>query len=212
MPDVIVLALYLNDMDDREAGGRFRERALGGDTAQDPTGELPLAWLCDRSAFVRQIVTSWTIRESSEDYVRSCSARFASDSPEWLNGQQGIRRVRALCEQRGVKLAVLFFPLLVRSGDHLASHAASQAVASFCGRERIPFLDLETCFELLDVDALRLHPLDYHASADAYAVAGKAAARFLARHAQPAPPPAAIRSSTATTADAVPPGDRLDSR
>ena len=91
----------------------------------------------------------------------------------------GLQRAREHAQAGGARFAVLLFPLLVPGPSGLISTAAHRRLAQLCAAERIPCLDLEPCFSGMDLDSLRVHPLDMHAGVEAQRIAGAALARWL---------------------------------
>jgi len=104
---------------------------------------------------------------------------FAPDDPAWLRAQAALRGAKASTEARGARFVVVLFPFLHRSGGELVGRRAHMLLAEFCRSEGIEVLDLDPLFEPLDVEALRVHPREYHANARAYDIAGTRIADWL---------------------------------
>ena len=79
----------------------------------------------------------------------------------------------------------MLYPFLLEQDGQLSSHEAFEQVSSFCRLEAIPSLDTEADYLALDVDALRVHPHDYHANAEAHRVFARAVDRWLAQRGLP---------------------------
>lgn len=181
-PDVVLLAFFLNDAASRAEGAwagfeygkpSALHRAL---TVQQPARTLR-AWSRLADGLADRIVR----REYLVFLGDSCSRLYAQDSPGWQAARAELVRARDLCAARGIAFAVVLYPLLLRRGDALASHAAYEVVVAHCREQGIAVLDLEPVFGDCDVDALRVHPADSHPNGQAHRLAAGAIARFLAQ-------------------------------
>ena len=78
-----------------------------------------------------------------------------------------------------IGFAVVLFPFLIREDGKLLSHDAFRIVSNFCRANEIECWNLESDYDGMDVDALRVHPLDFHANARGHRIFGEGVARRL---------------------------------
>jgi len=181
-PDVVLLQLYMNDV---EVG----PRNLARHTRRSPLLRLAQpnrgGWvgaLRERSGLCELVLSSLFSRQCLASYMGANAAGFEDSNPHWRQLQARILECRARLEQRGVKLMVVLYPLLFEQSGQLASHGVGHAVGDFCARESIPFVDLEPTFLGRPLTPLRIHPLDYHVTGEAHALAARATAEGLRSH------------------------------
>jgi len=179
-PDLVLIGFYLNDTALR--GVAPDEQALPGFWVRllDRRRGGWIAWLRKRSMLAELAADECYRRIVFDYYARSRSAGFAPDYPGWIRVQAALRRAQDLLGRRGVPVGLVLIPFLIRDEGELGSHAAFEVVQEFCASARLPCLDLEAEFEGLDVDSLRLHPQDYHATAQAHRIIGVRVADWLA--------------------------------
>ena len=178
-PDLVLLQVFVNDALYPE----FDYAALAPPTPwlkrlERDSGSW-IAWLRRRSRLVDLAAESQQRRLGSRSFLGACATTFTEGHPGRRRVEAALRAARELSAQRGARFAVVFYPLLVREGRHLATHAIGASLGQFCRAETIPFLDLEPTFLPLDIDRLRIHALDYHAGARAQAAAGAEIASFV---------------------------------
>jgi hypothetical protein len=140
-----------------------------------------VAWLRRRSRLADFAAESLQRRMGSRAFLGACTATFAQGHPGRRRVEAALRAARERSAERGARFAVIFYPLLVCDGRHLASHRIGADLGEFCNAEGIPFLDLEPFFLAHEIDRMRIHALDYHASREAQAVAGAEIAAFVLR-------------------------------
>ncbi len=178
-PDIVLIGYYLNDT---ALQGIPLEQVLEPSLLvrlAHPRGPDWMRWLRARSRLVDLAADSVHRRSSFAFYARSRSAGYAPDHPGWRRVQSALCSAQALAEEHGFRLGLVLIPFFVRHGDRLGSHAAFEVVKAFCRQQGIEHLDLEPHFAGLDVDALRVHTQDLHATADAHARIGTAVADWL---------------------------------
>jgi DNA-binding transcriptional LysR family regulator len=104
---------------------------------------------------------------------------YRDDHPGWQRVQAGLGGLRDELAQRGIRVAVVLYPFLVREGRHLTSHAAFEIMRAFCDEQGILCFDAEPAFLAADVDELRAHPQDYHANSEGNRILAHALAQWL---------------------------------
>ncbi|HVS10587.1 MAG TPA: GDSL-type esterase/lipase family protein [Planctomycetota bacterium] len=181
-PDLVLLEVFANDAlfpDFDYAKLAPRTPFLG---RLDRDSGSWVAWLRRRSRLADLAAESLQRRMGSRAFLGACAATFAEGHPGRRRVESALRAARERSAERGARFAVIFYPLLVRDGRHLASHEIGADLGEFCRAEKIPFLDLEPVFLAHDVDRLRIHALDYHAGREAQALAGTEIAAFVLRN------------------------------
>lgn len=178
-PDLIVLQLYMNDVavGHRNLARRGRRSPLL--RLAQPRREGWIRELRQRSSFCDLILSNLFGRLCLANYMAANLAGFEDSNPHWRDLQQRLRACRDLLESRGVAFAIVLYPLLFEQSGQLASHGVGHAIGSFCEREGIPFVDLEPEFLGRALTPLRIHPLDYHVTGEAHAIAARATVRGL---------------------------------
>jgi HEAT repeat protein len=124
-PDVVLLAVCLNDMEE-----------LQNNLARPPA---LLGWLHRRSALVRRVVAAdaRSIRQVQELLTDSKNARRAY---ERFFGE--LERLHAEVERSpGARLVVMLLPMQAQAAGESGSRLPQQQVAAFCARLGLPFLD-----------------------------------------------------------------------
>lgn len=180
-PDLVLVQFYMNDTAIRD---------LPGAPAPDPDFWLALAhpWrqgfvrsLRARSRFVDLVLSNVYRRRHLAQFGRDRVNLFADDSPGWVRCRAALVRMRDHLRASDTRFAVVLFPFLFADGEKLASHEPFATVSRFCADEGIACFDFEPDFEGRDLEALRVHPLDYHANAEGHRVFGEAVAREIVR-------------------------------
>lgn len=173
-PDLVLLQYFVNDTASR--GQAERE----SDFLQELSHPR-------RTGFVRRVRDHSRLADvvldalfRHRELARYVELRGDDSDPGWRDVEESLRAARDDLEGRRVGFAVLMFPLLVRRGEHLATHAAFARLGRFCAAEGIPYLDAESAFLGVAIDDLRLASNDYHAGAEAYEIFADTADRWLA--------------------------------
>ncbi len=180
-PDLVLVQFYMNDAALRDLPG-----------APPPAGdfwlELAHPWrrgfvrsLREHSRFVDLVLTDVYRRRHLAQFGRDRANQFAEDAPGWIRCRAALMRARDRLKSAGIDFAVVPFPFLFRDGEHLASHAPFAAVTQFCAEQGIACFGFEADFLGQDLEALRVHPLDYHANSAGHRIFGEGVARELAR-------------------------------
>lgn len=179
-PELVLLAFYLND-------AAIGANALGSEhelkkppplyefVNRNPT----FVGLRERSRLADLIGDRLVKSEYLEFLGTSRTQLYREDRPGWKKCRKELLRIRDMCARRGTRFAVVFYPLLFRQGDVLATHDAYQTVADYLDTIEVPHFDLEPEFLKHDVDQLRVHPLDAHLNGEAHGIAARAIARWL---------------------------------
>jgi len=168
-PDLVVYGFFCNDL------VRPPPAAQAGVDA--PSGLS--TWLCAHSRFAELIAAALERRAREAAWAAAQARIWDEDSDSWTQLSAAILHARERAQSGGARFAVLLFPLLVPGPSGLISTAAHRRMAQLCAAEQIPCLDLEPCFSGMDLDSLRVHPLDMHAGVEAQHIAGAALARWL---------------------------------
>ncbi len=178
-PDLVVLQTYMNDAERSNEGPIPTVADLGLAPKVDARDHGAWAWMRSHSRLADRLIGSRVQAGLTRQYVASRALRFEPRHVERRRLEAALHRARFLCAERGVPLVVIYYPLLVPDGPRLMAHGIGDAWGEICAQERVPFLDLESTFLGRDLDRLRVHPLDYHVTGEAHALAAGSIARFL---------------------------------
>jgi GDSL-like lipase/acylhydrolase family protein len=177
-PDVVVHAMVLNDAErPPEFDGRRghlddwildRRRLLAGETS------VPRSVVSSRLAeFVADRVQTWRIgRETTRWYLDLYAAPNAQG---WARTQEAMRQMDHRLRERGGRLLVASWPLLVDL-DTYPFAAADQTIARFCTGAGIPRVDLREALSGRSAESLWVHPVDHHPNEIAHRLAAEALA------------------------------------
>jgi GDSL-like lipase/acylhydrolase family protein len=151
-PDVVLVGYVLNDSEDSQAA----EARRAADWSQPP--QAP--GLLDHSALVRLVKGRLWATAENRRRVSGYKSMYADDAPGWVAGRAALKRMGALCRERGVPMVVAIFPLFGQSlGDDYPFteiHAKVAEAASEAGARVVDLLPAYRGlrFELLVVDGV----------------------------------------------------------
>jgi lysophospholipase L1-like esterase len=181
-PDLIVLQMYMNDAERSYEGPIPTAAELGRAPAVALRAEGLWSWLRARSRAIDRVIGARVQARLTEQYVESRALRFAPGHPERVRLAAALRRMRNLAQARGIPMLAFYYPLLIRSGKRLMACRIGDELGRICAAEHVAYVDLEPVFlPLPHLDALRIHPLDYHVTAPAHGLAAQAVAAELHR-------------------------------
>ena len=149
-PDVVVVGYVLNDSEDSQAA----EARRAADWSQPPAAP----GLLDRSALVRMIRGRLWATAENRRRISGYKSMYADDAPGWVAARAALKRMGALCRERGVPLVVAIFPLFGNSlGDDYPFTEIHTKVAEVAGEAGARVVDLLPAYrglrsELLVVD------------------------------------------------------------
>jgi hypothetical protein len=173
-PDVVLVGYVLNDSED--AGSAEVRRA-----AEWSAPRYPPALLWDRSALYRFVGTRLWATAQNRRRLAGFKSMYAEDAPGWRAGRQALRRMGALCRERGIPWLVAIFPLLGNPLDQRYPFAELHArVAQAAGEAGALPVDLLPAYhgvrwELLVVDGAS----DEHPNEIGHRIAARALLRAL---------------------------------
>lgn len=191
-PDVVVVTLCINDLLPVNGGMAHFEPGVFERLGMPLDGWLGNSALLNDAA--RALRRDAALRlDPARDWAGELMALPVSEYPAaaqklgavyWGSGvpEQALRAIKAWCDERGVRFAVMIWPFLqqIASRDEHPFTPVHDAVRAFCEAEGVPFLDLLDVFMGLDPAALWLTPLDMHGNVRAHAIASPRIAQFLA--------------------------------
>lgn len=177
-PDVVVHAMVLNDAD----------RPAEFDARRGPLDD----WILDRrrllagqgpahrtvfssrlAEFVADRVQTWRVgRETTRWYLDLYAAPNAQG---WARTQEAMRAMDLRLRERGGRLVVASWPLLVDL-DAYPFAAADRTIARFCAAAGIPRVDLREAMKGRTAESLWVHPVDHHPNEIAHRLAAEALA------------------------------------
>jgi lysophospholipase L1-like esterase len=177
-PDLVVYGFFCNDV--AVAGlAPVSRAALDPLPAESSAGTGILGRLRAHSRLVDLVAMTFERRARWTRWADAQAQLYDEHSEGWPRLRAALRRARERTEAGGARFVVLLYPLLVPARTGLISTPAHRKLSEFCASEGIPCLDLEPFFAGLDLDALRVHPLDMHAGPEAHRIVGAALARWL---------------------------------
>jgi len=175
-PDVVVHAMVLNDAErSREFEARRtglddwileRRRLLGAPEAAPPSPSRLVEFVRDRleARAVGRETTRWYL-----DLYGPANAEG------WARTQAAMRDMDDRLRQRGARLLVASWPLLVDLQSYPFA-AADQEIARFCAAAAIPRVDLRPALAGRAAESLWVHPVDHHPNEIAHRLAAEALA------------------------------------
>lgn len=161
-PDLVIVGFCLNDMDRRVAMAKLPERL------RDP-------WLGGHSQILLRLQLRLRRRAFERSQAQDPEARFereaalvVGDGP-WTLRRAGLLRLKALLDERGVRMLVAIFPMMTGLEENYPYYRLHDEVSRFCSAEGIEHLDLlpplqafvETLGSYSDAD-FWVHPTDQH--------------------------------------------------
>lgn len=165
-PDVVVYAMVLNDADQsQEFHARQsyvndlildRGRAATAGHAAPDIGHLDSRLL----GFVRdRLETRRTSRETTRWYLDMYGE---ANREGWTRTQGYLREMNKRMRERGGRLLVASWPLLVNLEGEDPFAAATETVSRFCVTAGIPWHDLRPALRARPTSSLWVHPVDMH--------------------------------------------------
>ncbi|MBL8857425.1 MAG: hypothetical protein JNL28_02825 [Planctomycetes bacterium] len=176
-PDIVIYGFFSNDS--LLPGAKPPPGVLPDPNEDDDTRSGPLGWLRDRSSFVDLIFTSAHRGAMRARWADVQTSLFSEEYEGWQRMRTALRQARERAEAHGARLVVALIPRFLPARSELVSSGAHRQMIAFCRSASIPYLDLEPCFIDLDLDDLRVHPLDLHLGVQAHAIAAEALSRWL---------------------------------
>jgi lysophospholipase L1-like esterase len=178
-PDLVVWQCFLNDVAMRDQPLKDSQKPGWLLRLLHPDRGGVIGALRKTSCALDLVAERTYQRLAFDLYGSARDVMYAADDPAWLRAQAALRAAKASTEARGARFVVVLFPFLHRTGSELVGRRAHALMADFCRGAGIEVLDLDPLFEPLDVEALRVHPREYHANARAYELAGTRIADWL---------------------------------
>lgn len=175
-PDLILLQLYMNDSSVGHRNLAHGPRGSWLERLAQPGRGGWVRQLRARSELCNLILTRAFGEQCLARYMGANLGGFAPTNPKWLELQALIRGCHARLADAEVGLAIVLYPLLFERSGQLVSHPIGRAVGEFCDAAELPFIDLEPAFLGRTLEPLRIHPLDYHLTGEAHAIAAQATA------------------------------------
>jgi lysophospholipase L1-like esterase len=178
-PDVVVYGMVLNDADQSDA---FHARQayvndLILDRGRGTEGQPPpeMALLDSRLlGFVRdRLETRRTTRETMRWYLDMYGA---PNREGWERTQGYLREMNRLTRERGARLLVASWPLLVNTEGEDPFDAATKTISRFCVAAGIPWHDLRPALRGRPASSLWVHPVDMHPNDLAHGLAAESLA------------------------------------
>ena len=178
-PDLVLWQYFINDVAMR--GLELEAERQPGRLLRltDPQAEGWIASLRSVSRAADAIVDRIHNGLRLEYYAEARQGLYDPDHEAWQRTCRALESAHELCAERGIHFGLILFPYLRARDGGLASDSALLQVARHCERLGIPCLDLSPLYWNQDAAALRVHPRDYHANAEAYAIAARATAAWI---------------------------------
>ena len=184
-PDLVVWAFYINDALPADERERLLREGPGGwrstlREALGPRAENPLTAARRHSVFLDTVADTLWRRLAGSETQNLYRTVYESNGASWREAQAALLEARDLLAEANIRFAMVLYPHFAREGDGFSSDAAMAVVRRFCEEQGIPVHDLAPHFRDQPIEALRVHPYDFHPSAMAHERAGPAIGAFLA--------------------------------
>jgi lysophospholipase L1-like esterase len=169
-PDVVVVGLCLNDVNDKInliVGQGVDER------------EPPLHDALHVVTAVHQAYSLWKVGHAPPPRIlaRMVSGKQATD---WRRCRDGLNAIQQLCDARGVRCLVVVFPMMTWLKHDYPLTEVHQLVRDFCTSRSIECVDLLDRFVGLDEQELWVHPRDQHPNDVGHHLIAEGIAAYLA--------------------------------
>jgi len=178
-PDLVLMQFFVNDAAIRDTKGTEGSENDWLIRLTHPRRPGFVRWLRSHLRSVDVFASGIYSRRHLAEFARTRSALFTDEGEGWQRVRAALIRARDRLSADRVQFAVVFFPFLVREDGALVSRAAFATVARFCDANTVACWDLEPDFANVDVDAMRVHPLDFHANAHGHRIFGEGVAKRL---------------------------------
>ncbi len=166
-PDLVILAFFHNDL-----GNPFEFTQKNGKlVSRYHAGAVPIP--APIKTFLRQnSVLYWFIRRhlihlpaqfgDEQEPVKAVNLPYSSiDAEGWESNKKILREIKAACDQRQTDLLLLHIPDLSRDGKYTWT-AAREEFIGFCGKEKIPCLDIRLGPDGSDLSRFQVSRIDHH--------------------------------------------------
>lgn len=176
-PDVVILALVLNDADrDPELTSRWprvndwimvRQKA--------PT------WIERHSHLAGFLANRYQNYQASRDATAWYRALYSDENRHgWMSTRASLNRIREKLGRQGISFGVVLWPLLVglEAGREYPFEAAHAQIKKGVERSGIPFVDLLPALKGRDSTSLWVHPSDLHPNEIAQGLVAPVLAEF----------------------------------
>ncbi|QDU67993.1 SGNH/GDSL hydrolase family protein [Engelhardtia mirabilis] len=180
-PDIVLLQFFINDANNP---GARRARATQAATPwwlklAHPRQEGAVHWLRHHSRLADALLEA-AFRRNYFDHWGEGNAHFlVDDDLAWREWCQAMERIDRMLREAKVPLAVVLYPFMHAPGGEFASHDVHRRVAEHLATVGIACLDAEPAFSGRDPVALRVHPGDMHAGAEANGIFAAAVADWI---------------------------------
>lgn len=165
-PDVVVLVVFLND------AGQIGTMAF-------LAGSGLLAKVRRQSRLLNAIVAIPDRAILTRQMIQHYRQEFQAESEGWRWVRESLLAGRELARSRGVRFAVVLYPVLFRLDEGYPFAEIHRTVADFCEQNDIPFRDLLGAFHGHQDTDLWVHRVDQHPNEIANRLAAQDLARFL---------------------------------
>ena len=185
-PDVCVLAYFVNDVAARgDAGDAGKPDWL--QRVVHPRQDEPWITTLRGTSRVADLVCDAIYRRREKaGYAALLWERYADDSPGWVRVQEGLVRLRELCQGEGIALHVTLFPYIEPTAEGFQSDRAFAKVRDYADSIELEVFDASPqVFSAWKGEDLRVSSQDYHANGHAHGLFADAVAGELARHGYP---------------------------
>jgi lysophospholipase L1-like esterase len=162
-PDVILVVFFLRDGTRTSSIGGFFDPIRNSIVAQNQRSVLY------RYLYVYRFLKDRSDRERiAREYVVAINSAYVGNTgqtEEWRNAQSNLRQIKAMGDERGARVGLVIFPVLVDLGAEYAFTQPIDAIRAFGADEQIPTLDLLPAFLGSDAADLWVSAFDQHPNA-----------------------------------------------
>ncbi len=178
-PDVVLVQWFLND-DEFEGEQLVPHIERGWLWSHLHLGRA--AWfrfLREHSRCVDLLAERSQATVNAHTFANTYASPLQHGTPSRARVEASFARLAALAHSGNVHVAVVVFPLTYEVDGRLLSADLDADVVSIAAKHGLTVLDLGPALLAHGADRLRIHPLDYHITAEGHAVAARETARFL---------------------------------
>lgn len=167
-PDLVLVAFVLND------AGRAGDFTFWNDFREQYESSA-LGW----SRVASYVGAVARRRSRGREYMRARVEHGLEQPRIWEQALDGLARGHKLCEQAGVKYAVVVFPFMFDFTDKNPILKIHKLVEQGCATRELPHLDLFDAYRGERYMGLWAHPSDQHPNPKGHRIAAEAIAEFL---------------------------------
>ena len=155
-PDVLIIGLCLNDIGEIPMLGY-------------PVLEPKQPWLGGASEILNTIQKTLLMNEVKQKKLDGSLVLKYFPKP-WEDAKDGMRKIKKICADRGMRLIVAVFPMVTQLNEYYPLDGVHEIVGAFLAEEKIESVDLLPNFLGHEESDLWVHPTDQHPNREGQAL------------------------------------------